>query len=97
VPKAYWVAHITVDDPESYQAYRAKVPAVLAAYGGKFIVRAGAQTVVEGDVRPRTVVIEFPSLQAAQDCYSSSEYQSTKTLRTNISMGDICIVEGWDG
>jgi uncharacterized protein (DUF1330 family) len=96
MPKGYWIAHITVNDMEAYQAYRKLVPGILAAHGGKFIVRAGTQTVVEGEARPRTVVIEFPSFAAAQDCYNSLEYQAAKGLRTKASTGDICIVEGWE-
>ena len=96
MPKGYWVAHITVTDMDAYQAYRNLVPGILAAHGGKLIVRAGAQKIVEGEARPRTVVIEFPSLQAAQGCYSSAEYQAAMKLRTNASSGDICIVEGWE-
>ena len=97
MPKAYWIAHITVDDLDAYQAYRAQVPGIIAAYDGIFLVRGGTQTVVEGAIRPRSVIIEFPSLQAATDCYSSKEYQSAKKLRTEVSIGDICIVEGWVG
>lgn len=96
MPKGYWVAHITVDDMDAYQAYRAVVPGILAAHGGRFIVRAGAQSIVEGEARPRTVVIEFPSLAAAQACYSSAEYQAAKKLRTDASSGDIVVVEGWE-
>jgi uncharacterized protein (DUF1330 family) len=96
MPKGYWLAHITVTDIEAYQAYRALVPGILAAHDGKFLVRAGAQEIVEGTARPRTVVIEFPSLAAARRCYESSEYQAAKALRINASSGDICIVEGWE-
>jgi uncharacterized protein (DUF1330 family) len=95
--KGYWIAHVTVEDMDAYQFYRARVPDILAKYGGSFVIRGGTQTVVEGDVRARTVVIEFPSFQAAQDCYHSAEYQAAKQLRTEASRGDICIVEGWDG
>jgi uncharacterized protein (DUF1330 family) len=95
--KGYWIANITVTDMAAYQAYRTEVPGVLSAHGGRFIVRGGAQTVVEGTARPRTVVIEFPSLQAAQACYESPAYQAVKQLRLKASEGDICIVEGWDG
>ena len=96
MPKAYWIAHITVPNLDAYQPYRALVPAILESHGGKFLVRAGAQTIVEGAVRPRTVVIEFPSLQAATDCYNSKEYQAAKKLRAEVSTGDVCIVEGWE-
>ena len=96
MPKAYCIAHITVTDPAAYDLYRAANAAPLARFGAKFIVRAGAQIVVEGTVRPRTVVIEFPDLQAATDCYHSPDDQAAIALREAASQGDICIVEGYD-
>lgn len=95
--KAYWIAHITVNDPAAYDLYRAAIAAPFAKYGAKVIIRAGAQTVVEGQMRPRTVVIEFANLQAATDCYNSPGYQAAKVLREAASVGDICIIEGWQG
>ena len=71
MPKAYWIGHVTVTDPEAYQAYRQANAAAFARYGGRFLVRGGAQQVVEGNLRPRTVVIEFPDLAAARACYDS--------------------------
>jgi uncharacterized protein (DUF1330 family) len=47
MPKGYWIAHITVNDAEAYQAYRNAVPGILAAHGGTFVVRAGTQTIVD--------------------------------------------------
>jgi uncharacterized protein (DUF1330 family) len=96
LPKGYWIAHVTVTDMDAYQAYRSLVPGIIAAHGGRFIVRGGTQTIAEGTARPRTVVIEFPSLAAAQACYESPGYLAAKVLRTNASNGDICIVEGWE-
>ncbi len=95
--KGYWVAHGTVTDPAAYEAYRQANAVAFKKYGGRFVVRGGPQTVVEGEIRPRTVVIEFPSVQAATDCYNSPEYQAAKALRLSVSMLDACIVEGWDG
>ena len=96
MPKAYWIAHITVNDLDAYEPYRALVRDIIAQYNGKFIVRGGAQTVVEGEIRPRSIIIEFPTLQAATECYNSKAYQEAKALRTAASSGDICIIEGWD-
>ena len=93
--KAYWIAHITVSDPATYDLYRAANAAPFARFGAKFLVRAGAQTVVEGTMRARSVVIEFPSLQAATDCYHSPDYRAAMALRTGASEADICIIEGW--
>lgn len=96
MPKAYWIGHVTVDDPAAYQAYREANAVAFAKYGARFLVRGGAQTVVEGDLRPRAVVIEFPSLQAAEDCYRSPEYQAALALREPVSTADIAIVVGVD-
>jgi uncharacterized protein (DUF1330 family) len=93
--KGYWIAHGRVDDVEKYDLYRAANAAPLKEYGGHFIVRGGEQTVVEGDAKPRTVVIEFPSYQAALDCYHSEGYQAALKLRQGISESDLVIVEGY--
>jgi uncharacterized protein (DUF1330 family) len=95
--KGYWVAHVTVDDPGAYEAYRQANAAAFAKYGARFLVRGGAQTVEEGALRPRCVVIEFPTIEAARACYHSPEYQAAKALRDPVSQGDLAIVAGYDG
>lgn len=96
MPKAYWIAHVTVTDPETYDKYRAANAAPFARFGAKFLVRAGAQTVVEGQMRARTVVIEFPTLQAATNCYNSPDYRAAIALRIGAGDADVCIIEGYD-
>lgn len=96
MPRGYWVAHVTVDDPDAYEAYRAANAEAFAKYGARFVVRGGAQEVVEGTARPRTVVIEFPDLATARACYASPEYQRAKALRDPASTADVVIVAGWD-
>ncbi|NCU19712.1 DUF1330 domain-containing protein [Phaeovulum veldkampii] len=95
--KGYWIGHVTVNDPQAYEAYRQTNAVAFAKYGARFLVRGGAQDVVEGSLRPRAVVIEFPSIAAAHDCYHSPEYQAAKALRLPVSLADLCIVEGWAG
>jgi hypothetical protein len=58
--------------------------------GGKYDVR-------EGTTRSRNVVIEFPDYQAALACYDSPEYQRAISFRTAASVGDLIILEGYDG
>lgn len=60
-------------------------------------VCSAPQELVEGGLRPRAVVIEFPSLGAAQACHTSPEYQAAKALRLPVSLADLCIVERWAG
>ena len=95
--KGYWIAHNQISDVDAYEAYKIAAAPVLRAYEGKFLVRTGAAEFPEGQLRTRTIVIEFPNLQAAQDCYNSATYQAAKALRTPVSIGDMVIVEGYDG
>ena len=96
MPKGYWIAHNQVNDPTGYEAYKVAAAPALKAHGAKFLVRGGAQDLVEGDMKARTVVIEFPSLKAAQDCYTSDIYQAAKAIRGPLADGDLIIVEGYD-
>ncbi|ABL71775.1 MULTISPECIES: DUF1330 domain-containing protein [Paracoccus] len=96
MPKAYWIGHVTVDDPAAYDAYRQANAAAFAKYGARFLVRGGAQQVVEGQIRPRSVVIEFADLETALACYRSPEYQAALALRQPCSIADLAIVEGWE-
>lgn len=95
--KGYWVAYVDVSDPEAYKAYVRENAIPFAKYGARFIVRGGAMERPEGKVRSRAVVIEFPSYQAALDCWNSPEYAKAKALRENISLADIVLVEGYVG
>ena len=97
MPKAYWVAHVDVDDPEIYAQYRAANAVAFEKYGARFIVRGGPQTQREGHSRARTVVIEFPDLTTATACFDSPEYQAAKAIRDPISCADMVIVEGYEG
>ena len=95
--KGYWMAHFDVDDLEEYKKYVAANAAAFRKYGGRFLVRGGKFTNVEGTTRARNVVIEFPTYAAAVDCWHSPEYQHALELRKPISTGDLVIVEGYDG
>ena len=94
--KAYWIGHATVDNFDAYAKYRNANATAFAKYKGGFLVCGGAQGVCEGQQRLRSIVIEFPSLEAAKACYDSSEYQAAKTLRIPVSDMDLVIVEGFD-
>ena len=92
--KAYWIAHVQVNDPHAYEAYRAANAVAFAKYGARFLVRGGPQEVREGAAKPRCVVVEFDSLELARACYESPEYQAAKALRDPVSEADLIIVQG---
>jgi uncharacterized protein (DUF1330 family) len=95
--KAYWIARIDVSDSEAYKNYALANQAAFKKYGATYLVRGGEVTCVEGASRARNVVIEFPSLQAAKDCYASKEYAVAKAMRDGASVGDLIIIEGYTG
>lgn len=95
--KGYWVAHVDVDDMDTYRKYIAANAAPFAEYGARFLVRGGQRQLREGQARQRTVVIEFDSYEIAQACYDSVSYQDAKAIRDPVSTGDMVIIEGHDG
>jgi uncharacterized protein (DUF1330 family) len=95
--KGYWIGRLDVNDPEQYKLYVAANALPLQKYGARFLVRAGQFENPEGGSRTRNVVLEFPSYQAALDCWHSPEYQAAIKLRERVSTSDLVIVEGYDG
>ena len=95
--KAYVIGNITITNADGYAHYSARVPAVVAAFGGHYRVRGGMATPLDGQASAaRHVVIEFPSREAAQAWYDSVEYQSILPLRLNNSTGQVALVDGMD-
>lgn len=95
--KGYWVASVDVTDPESYKKYVAANAAPLAKFGAKFLTRGGKSELVEGKLRSRVVVLEFPTYEAALACYRSPEYTAARKLRESASAADFVVLEGYDG
>jgi uncharacterized protein (DUF1330 family) len=91
---AYLMGRITVTDPEAYQDYARQTVALAARYGGRFLVKGGPQSVLEGDAPERHVIIEFPDRQAALDWYNSADYRAILPLAQSASRRDIVIVDG---
>ena len=95
--KGYWVGRLEVTDLEKYKLYVAANALPFQKYGARFLVRGGQFENPEGESRTRNVVLEFPSYQAALDCWHSPEYQAAIKLREHVSTNDLVIIEGYDG
>jgi len=92
---AYLVAHIDVHDPTGFEEYRTRVVPVVAAYGGRYLVRGSALETLEGaEQKRRLVILEFPSMDAAQVFYHSAEYAPVLQRRLDSAVSDIVLVEG---
>ena len=91
----YVVAEVEVTDSATYEEYRKLVPATVARYGGKYLVRGGAVETREGIWSPkRLVVLEFPSMDKARAFHGSPEYAPVLALRTKAAKSKVILVEG---
>lgn len=91
----YVIAQINVTDPEAYKAYVQAVTPIVEKHGGEYLVRGGPAQHFEGEsIGERTVVIRFPTLQAATEWYHSEEYAPVRKMRLAASNGLQTIVEG---
>ena len=97
MPKGYWIARVDVSDPEAYKEYVAANAAAFAKYGARFLVRGGRFEAKEGAARERNVVIEFPSYEAALECFHSPEYQAALRAQAGSAEVDLIVIEGYDG
>ncbi len=91
---AYMIARIEVTDPEDYAAYASQTVALAERYGGRFLVKGGAMTQLEGAGPDRHVVVEFPDRATAEAWYASAEYQAILPIALRASRRDLVIVEG---
>lgn len=91
----YVIAEVTVTDPQGFEQYRSMVPATIAKYGGRYVVRGGKSETLEGDWQPtRLVVLEFESAARAREWWASEEYREAKALRQRAARTKLVIVEG---
>ena len=94
---AYWIARAKINDPVEYGKYAERIPGILAKYDAKVLARGGESKNLEGpDVFERFVVIEFPSMEAAEACFNSAEYQEAAVFRRTNQAGqnELAIVAG---
>jgi len=92
---AYLFANIEITDADGYDEYRKRVPATIAAHGGRYLTRAGATEVLEGDWVPkRTVILEFPSMAALKTWYDCPEYRPLRDIRAGTAVSSLVAIDG---
>jgi len=97
MPKGYWIVRVDITDQEQYKKYMAANAEPFTKYGARFLVRGGRLETLEGASRARNAVIEFPSYEAALECWKSPEYQRAIKLRQPVSTMDLVVIEGYEG
>jgi uncharacterized protein (DUF1330 family) len=92
---AYMVIDVTVLDPDAYREYTARVPAVVARYGGRYLVRTDDVIPLAGEWRPeRLIVLEFPSMERMTEWNFSPEYLALAQIRARATRTRAIAVRG---
>ncbi len=92
---AYVIVEIDVTDPIGYEEYKKQAGATVAQHGGKYIVRGGKTEVLEGDWKPkRIVVLQFESMQRAKEWLNCEEYREPRKMRHRTAKTNMILVEG---
>jgi uncharacterized protein (DUF1330 family) len=93
---AYIVVRIgAISDPERYNEYRRRTPALLARYGARYIVKGFDEEAAEGGEPERFTIIEFPSLDVIHEFWSSDEYTLIREIRLGAVDLKVGFVDGF--
>jgi uncharacterized protein (DUF1330 family) len=95
--KGYWIVGLKIKDADKYAAYREANGAAFRKYGARFLARGGKFENPLGEAWAVNTIIEFPTFQAANDCFASPEYQHALKVRGDAIDTDLVIVEGYEG
>ncbi len=94
MPKGYVIARVTVTDPQAYQRYAERAREAITEHGARILVRGGRFEALEGEARPRNVILEFDSFDAARRYWRSETYQAARAHRLGAADIELCVVEG---
>ena len=95
MPKGYFFVEIEITDPAAYEAYRTSVPDIIAAHGGRILVRGEDAQPLDGVIpHRRRVIVEFDSSEAVKTFYYSDAYQAVQPIRLKASDGFVCLLTG---
>ncbi len=92
---AYYISEFELTDPEGIRPYSAAVESTFTPFGGRYVVRGGKVTSLEGSPAKRVIMIAFPSPEQAQAWYDSPAYRSILPVRHESATSRVFIMEGF--
>jgi uncharacterized protein (DUF1330 family) len=92
---AYYIAEFELTDPEGIRPYSAAVESTFTPFGGRYVVRGGKVTSLEGAPAKRMIMIAFPSLERAQAWYDSPAYRNILPIRHKSATSRVFIMDGF--
>jgi len=91
----YMIVQARITDPERFKDYTALVPALVARFGGQYLILAGHTEVLEGDwPQVKTVVSQWPDRSAAKAFWDSPEYRHACSLREGAGEFTVVLIDG---
>jgi uncharacterized protein (DUF1330 family) len=94
-PPAIVVSELEITDEAAYSAYAAKIPPIIAQFGGKYLARGGKILSFEGEPAPKRVVLtQFESMEKAEAWRNSPAYQELRPEGRKSSKLRQFVVEG---
>ena len=90
---ALLISQVTVTDDAAYGKYAALAGPAILAQIGRFIARGARFVQLEGTGRLRNVIAKFATLEAAEACYRSADYQAALKYAKAASERDLMIME----
>ena len=91
---AYIIADVTVTNAQQYEDYKRLSTLAMRAHDAKVLVRGGETRHLEGREPGRTVLMQFPSMAAAQAFYDSWQYRRARNAREGAAIMNMFIVQG---
>jgi uncharacterized protein (DUF1330 family) len=92
---AYVIYQGEILDPARYDEYKVQAAESILAAGGRYVVRGGDVEVLEGEAPAgRTVVLEFPTRQAAIDWYRGERYTEVRKIREGAAIARMYVIDG---
>ena len=92
--KGYWIARVNIKNQNAYKSYAQLAKPAIEKHNGRYLARGGKQKILEGLELERAVIVEFPSMAKALECYNSKEYTEAKSHREGAAEFHGVIVEG---
>jgi uncharacterized protein (DUF1330 family) len=87
--------NLNITDPSKMEQYVENVPPITKSFGGEYVVMGGESQVKEGTWSPTMpVLIQFPTLEAANAWYNSEEYAPLKKLRESAGEFSAVFIKG---
>jgi uncharacterized protein (DUF1330 family) len=93
---AFVISEVRIVDAEGARRYMALAERSIARHGGRYLVRAAAPEVPEGewDEGRRVVVVEFPTMEQLKSWYASDDYAEALAVRETALDRRLLFVHG---